>query len=323
MPKISIIVPVYKVESYIHRCVESILAQKFADYEVILVDDGSPDNCGMICDEYARKDSRFRVIHKENGGLSSARNAGIRIATGEYTCFVDSDDLIHPQFLSLLVQSIPSDGYCFVACDVLATPTIPNDFFSLVDSQPTASTIIDEPFVSELVTKGYSAWTAWAKIIPTDIVRRHPFTEGRIYEDNAVVLSWLLECERFACVEYPLYLYFADNPSGIVRTSMTQKKNMDFMWALSERYHTLMKAGMRYLATQQLRQLLFWGKGQGEVLIAEDLEAAAEIREFLRPYWRYYVVHGSFRWKNDRSFLAYMYPSLHKVKRLFGKVFGK
>ena len=94
MPRLSVIVPVYKVEKYIHKCVDSILNQTFTDFELILVDDGSPDKCGEICDEYAKKDARIRVIHKENGGLSDARNFGIDAAKGEIIGFVDSDDII-------------------------------------------------------------------------------------------------------------------------------------------------------------------------------------------------------------------------------------
>ena len=96
-PLLSIIVPVYNVEKYIERCIKSILNQSFTNFELILVDDGSPDNCGKICDEYKKKDSRIKVIHKKNGGLSDARNAGLNIATGKYIGFVDSDDIIHPQ----------------------------------------------------------------------------------------------------------------------------------------------------------------------------------------------------------------------------------
>ena len=94
MPKISIIVPVYNVEKYLEKCVRSILAQTFTDFELILVDDGSPDSSGAMCDQFAEQDQRVKVIHKENGGLSDARNAGIEIATGEYLGFVDSDDYI-------------------------------------------------------------------------------------------------------------------------------------------------------------------------------------------------------------------------------------
>ncbi|OOL43593.1 glycosyl transferase family 2, partial [Enterococcus faecium] len=100
------IVPVYKVEKYLRKCVDSILAQTFTDFEVILVDDGSPDNSGKICDEYAEKDNRVRVIHKENGGLSSARNAGIDVARGKYLGFVDSDDYIDEDMYEILYENL-------------------------------------------------------------------------------------------------------------------------------------------------------------------------------------------------------------------------
>ena len=101
-PKISVIVPVYKAEAYLHRCVDSILAQTFQDFEVLLIDDGSPDRSGEICDEYARKDKRVRVFHKENGGVSSARNMGLDNARGEYVCFVDSDDWLDEEMFAII-----------------------------------------------------------------------------------------------------------------------------------------------------------------------------------------------------------------------------
>ena len=113
---ISIVVPIYKVEKYIHRCIESILAQTFTDFDLILVDDGSPDNCGKICDEYAVKDKRIHVIHKENGGLSDARNAGIDWAfansDSEWITFIDSDDWIHPKYLETLYNAVFTSSYC-------------------------------------------------------------------------------------------------------------------------------------------------------------------------------------------------------------------
>ena len=106
MPTISIIVPIYKVESLLSKCVDSLLSQTFGDLEIILVDDGSPDNCGKICDEYAQKDPRIFVIHKENGGLSSARNAGLDVCKGEYIMFVDSDDYVEPVFCEVALKTI-------------------------------------------------------------------------------------------------------------------------------------------------------------------------------------------------------------------------
>lgn len=116
MPKITIIIPVYKVEQYIRQCLDSIFAQTFVDWECLLIDDGSPDNSGVICDDYAKKDSRFRVIHKENGGVSSARNIGLDYAKGELISFIDSDDTVNNQFLSYLLEllgdnDIASGGY--------------------------------------------------------------------------------------------------------------------------------------------------------------------------------------------------------------------
>lgn len=110
MPQISIIVPVYKVEQYLHKCLDSILAQTFTDWECILIDDGSPDNSGKICDEYAQKDSRFRVIHQENAGVSAARNAGLNAALGEWIGFVDSDDWIEPETYETALNA--ANKYC-------------------------------------------------------------------------------------------------------------------------------------------------------------------------------------------------------------------
>src|SRR4051794_4889210 len=114
MPKISIVVPVYKVEKYIKRCVDSILAQTYQDFELILVDDGSPDNCGKICDSLAKQDKRIKVIHKENGGLSTARNAGIDVAVGEYIGFVDSDDWVTKDMFEYLLNLI-EDNECDIS----------------------------------------------------------------------------------------------------------------------------------------------------------------------------------------------------------------
>lgn len=116
-PKISVIVPVYKAEEYLHRCVDSILAQSFTDFELILVNDGSPDNSGAICDEYAQKDNRVKVIHKENGGVASARQCGIDNATGEYTIHADPDDWVEPTMLEELYNKAVAVNADMVICD--------------------------------------------------------------------------------------------------------------------------------------------------------------------------------------------------------------
>ena len=122
---ISVVVPIYNVEKYLNRCVDSILNQTFTDFELILVDDGSPDNCGKICDEYAEKDNRVRVIHKPNGGLSDARNAGIEWALknsdSEWITFIDSDDWVHPNYLEFLLQAAEKNNTSVSICGFVRT----------------------------------------------------------------------------------------------------------------------------------------------------------------------------------------------------------
>lgn len=118
MPELSIIVPVYKVEPYLRRCIDSILAQTFRDFELILIDDGSPDNCGAICDEYAAKDSRIIVIHQKNQGVSAARNAGLDIARGTYLGFVDSDDWIEPEMYETMIATAKEKQVDVVVCGI-------------------------------------------------------------------------------------------------------------------------------------------------------------------------------------------------------------
>ena len=115
-PLISVIIPVYKVELYLRECIDSVLAQTYQNLEVILVDDGSPDQCGSICEQYAEKDNRVCVIHKENGGLSDARNAGIDVAKGEYIGFVDSDDWVAPDMYECLYKASVEYNAEFVVC---------------------------------------------------------------------------------------------------------------------------------------------------------------------------------------------------------------
>ena len=116
-PSISIIVPVYKAEPYLHRCVDSLLAQTFTDFEVLLIDDGSPDRSGEICDDYARKDARVRVFHQENGGVSVARQRGLDEALGEYTIHADPDDWVEPDMLEALYRKAKEDDADMVICD--------------------------------------------------------------------------------------------------------------------------------------------------------------------------------------------------------------
>ena len=213
MPEISIVVPVYKVENLLRRCVDSILCQTYQDFELILVDDGSPDGSGLICDSYARTDSRIRVIHKDNGGLSSARNAGIEIARGKYLCFVDSDDLIHPQMLELLrhallehTADIVSTRYISFAAETVQFKSTENIHSSLLMRQD----FIDNLYPENFERIGISAW---GKLYRRQLFDNLRYPKGKIYEDLHVYLSLLRQCQRIAVLDQPLYYYYLGNVS--------------------------------------------------------------------------------------------------------------
>lgn len=145
-PKISVIVPVYKAEAYLHRCVDSLLAQTFQDYEILLIDDGSPDRSGEICDEYVKKDKRVRVFHKENGGVSSARQCGIDNARGEYTIHADPDDWVEPEMLEELYKKAKDEDADMVICDFYCDEKDKTKYISQSPSSLHHETVLYELF---------------------------------------------------------------------------------------------------------------------------------------------------------------------------------
>lgn len=207
--KLSIIVPVYNVEKYLKKCVESILCQTFSDYELILVDDGSTDNCPAICDEYARMDCRVRVIHKKNGGLSDARNAGLGIARGIYVGFVDSDDFIHPQMYEALMFLGEKSMADMVQCEFCK-------FFA--DEEAVIKEIEVEEISAQLFTgeeiigdfndkKQIIHSTVCNKIYQRAIFQNIKFPKGYFYEDSYIHLSTLEKARIIAKTSVALYFY--------------------------------------------------------------------------------------------------------------------
>ena len=209
---ISVIVPVYQVEKYIHRCVDSILAQTFSDFELILVDDGSPDNCGTICDEYDAKDSRIRVIHQENQGQAAARNYAVAVARGEWVCFVDSDDMIHPQMLEHLYRTATEHNANISMCSAVESEQLPKAFLAPREYASECLTV-NEAGLEALYRAGeHRYWGVWGKLIRKEILQKLPFTPGRVYEDNAIVCRWLYEAGIVA--DTPNHYYFYQVNSG-------------------------------------------------------------------------------------------------------------
>lgn len=203
MDRISVIVPIYKVEPYLDRCVRSIVAQTYDNLEIILVDDGSPDNCPTMCDAWAAKDSRIKVIHKENGGLSDARNAGLSVATGALVSFIDSDDYIAPEFVTELYDAIAQTGADVAEC---ATAYVDEDgnILRLRNAAPVAQMDKLEA-LRRLVLEDGIYQTVWNKLYRREICI--PFETGKLNEDEFFTWKVFEKIEKLAVVEAPLYNY--------------------------------------------------------------------------------------------------------------------
>ena len=250
MPLISVIVPVYKVEPYLCRCVDSILAQTFTDFELILVDDGSPDNCGAICDEYAKKDSRVYVIHQENKGLSAARNAGIdwvfANSNSEWLNFVDSDDWVHPQMLERLYRAAIEHDVGISVCGFIGTTE--DVQWANADTAQVKLWPVEQYYVQ----RGVNATVAVCKLYDKECFANIRYPVGKIHEDEYVTYRILFEYEQIAVIETPMYAYF-ENPEGITKSSWSFKK-LDVLEALQERidyFGQRKNAGMQQLAYRE------------------------------------------------------------------------
>lgn len=242
MPTISVIVPVYKVEKFINRCVDSILVQSFTDFELWLVDDGSPDNCGMICDEYAQKDERVRVIHKKNGGLSDARNAALDVMQGEYVLFVDSDDWIAVDALETMYSALKRTGAEVATGNIIS-----------VHENGTEEALYS-PTQVETVLKGEEMLTtllrpnACNRLYKAEIFHNLRYPVGRLYEDVFVYHKILSQIDSMVLTGKYSYYYLVR--SGSIMNSAYNIKFTDIVDAVYDRAKWLDSIGQKRLADE-------------------------------------------------------------------------
>ena len=221
-PKISIIVPVYKVEKYLNACIDSILAQTFADLEVILVDDGSPDACPALCDAAAEKDGRIRVIHQANKGLSGARNAGLNAARGEWIAFVDSDDTITPDYCAKLYAAVQETGAKMAVCNYRQV----DETLAPIKEQylhVRREVITTEQALERSTLLPYMV--AWNKLYHKSIFAQLRFAEGKLNEDTMLISYAYEKAEKIANIPDALYLY--RKVAGSIVNSKVTLRNLD------------------------------------------------------------------------------------------------
>jgi glycosyltransferase involved in cell wall biosynthesis len=232
--KVSVVVPIYKVEKYLNRCIDSILNQTYKNIEVILVNDGSPDRCGSIAEEYAAADPRIKVIHKENGGLSDARNAGMEYVTGQYTMFVDSDDWLSSSKIDMLMTTCKR----YKADVVQSAFYYAYEDYLLIDHKqysPNGKPVIlnRESLMYELVKNERVKNFAWGKLYKTSILEGIPFKKGVLFEDVFWAHQVMDRVKKFVLINQPLYFYMQRSDSIVASYT---PRNLDILAGLKERH---------------------------------------------------------------------------------------
>lgn len=279
MKLISVIVPVYQVDEYLERCITSVLSQSYKRLELILVDDGSPDQCGKICDKFEQKDDRVRVIHKQNGGLSSARNVALDIACGEYITFVDGDDLIHPRMLEWMIQElecagadIVSTGLCSFGGDM---PLMKNEDGIQFER------LEQKDFIEHLFPRNFGkiSVTACGKVYQRALFNDLRYPEGVIYEDLRVYLGLLLNCKKISVTNCDLY-YWYNNIESITRSNYLKYDRFGEFSVREEYIEFFQQRGLNEQALLAANEYLtFFMRNYFAVMISYP-----ERKESLRPH---------------------------------------
>lgn len=225
--KISVVVPIYNVEKQLPRCLDSLLCQTYGDFELVLVDDGSPDGCGKICDEYAARDSRIRVIHRENGGLSAARNSGIDAAQGEYLAFVDSDDYVAADYLEFMLDLMLDNNADIAACGAAAVYPGGKTDVSNTDS---VLRVMDSRQALERMCYNDGFYvTAWDKLYRRSLFDTVRFPEGKVFEDTGTTYKLVHKSKVIAACCEPKYYYVISNDSRSITTSGFNMSKLDYV----------------------------------------------------------------------------------------------
>lgn len=252
---VSVIVPVYMGEQWLERCVSSIRNQTYKDIEIILVDDGSPDHSGDICDRLAKADARIKVIHKENGGLSDARNAGIAASTGEYIMYVDEDDYIHPHMIEIMHKAAKNTGADIVVCDFLAIPDKMIDF-PPVSGNPKQICFEGQDIMNQLWYRNLQTVVAWNKIYKKRIYDHVHYIKGRIHDDESSIHYILDQCKKVIYIDKTLYYYV--QRSGSITSSKNWKHIVDVYTTYEERLSFLQSKGYNQMALFTKLHILYF-----------------------------------------------------------------
>lgn len=278
---ISVVVPVYNMEKFLARCIDSLLAQTLTDFEILLIDDGSTDKSAEICKKYAEKDSRIQYIYKQNGGLSDARNTAVKIAKGEYITFIDSDDYVHNTYLDYLFTLCENHNADIASCIHFETS---EDACIYNVSEEKVLSMSGKEACKRMVTDLAPVLTAaCGKLYKTSIVKKYEFPYGRLHEDVATTYKYYLDAEKVIYSYKELYAYY-QHPNSIMH-KVSDKKIEDELWAMSDRALGFEKVGEKKLSNMS------WEFMSG--FLARHIINQEGNRKIQRKYGALYIEHAS------------------------------
>ena len=312
-PLLSIIVPVYKVENYLPKCIDSILAQTFTDFELILVDDGSPDDCPALCDAAAEKDARVRVIHQKNGGLSAARNAGLDAARGAWIGFVDSDDYIEPEMYEVLYQAVQSTGADLALCNYAEVDE------AGVPCQSMHVRLEKKVFAGQDLLKNATdsmIQPAWNKLYRRAVFAQLRYPEGKLNEDLFLIPEVCLQIQKAVVVPKTLYYYV--QRGGSIMSGNKTLRHFDAAEA-AQRYWDCLVENAAYDALANAAKFTMGSVSRVYRQLPPALRKAPRSREMLRMQFkvvsrtrRYCAVPGGL-WL--QSWLLWHFPQIYSWLR--------
>jgi glycosyltransferase involved in cell wall biosynthesis len=322
---VSVIVPIYKVEKYLTRCIESILKQTYKFLEIILVDDGSPDRCGNIAEEFAKSDDRIKVFHKENGGLSDARNYGMKFAKGDYTIFVDSDDWLAEN----MVEQLMAASVKYQAEVVQSAYYYAYDEYLLFDhryySMESPPVVLKQTLMYELVKNERVKNFAWGKLYKTSLIKNIPFKKGVLFEDVFWAHKVMDKVDTYVLINQPLYYYFQRSDSIVASYSL---KNLDIIKGLKERHEFIVK-NYQHLTDDSLKTLLEANLIHYHLLLRNKKkdkggESRREIQHFLnKDYQKFKKAVSKDQSLKKQLLLFRIHPYFNVLFLLFQKILRK
>lgn len=281
---VSIVVPIYNVEDYLRECIDSILEQTYKNIEIILVNDGSQDNCGKICDEYGKRDRRIKVIHKKNGGLSDARNTGINEATGKYIAFVDSDDYVEKKYIELLYKAIKDNNTQISQCGIFR---IDNEKKLLGEFKYNYNVVNNSRNMMIDVYNGkWENIVVWNKLYLKSLFDNIKFPKGKIHEDEFTTYKIYYSVDKVSIIKQSLYNY-RKNENSITGNNYNIKR-LDVLEALNERKNFFYSIGDKQLYNMTL-ELYLCKLRESYAFIKKYISNKEVLNKILKEYRKIYI----------------------------------